>query len=70
MKAWTVRLIPLWLLLIPVGVVAQTQAPSGSRPFVSVLIAFAVSWLMVAAWVTRIGLKVNRLLARVESDDE
>ena len=33
---------------------------------ISVFIAFAVSWLMVAAWVARIGAKVDRLAERVQ----
>lgn len=70
MRIWTgVRTIPLWLLLLPTAVVAQAQASSGSRPYVSVLLAFAVSWIMVAAWVARIGSKVNRLLDRSEDRD-
>jgi hypothetical protein len=58
------------LLLLPAAAVAQAQASSSSRPFVSVLIAFAVSWLMVAAWVARIGSKVNRLLEKSERGDD
>jgi hypothetical protein len=72
MRIWTgVRAtLPLWLLLFPAAAVAQTPTTSSSRPIVSVLIAFAVSWLMVAAWVARIGSKVNRLLDGSEESDE
>lgn len=52
------------LLAHPASVAAQSASGSSLRSYVSVLVAFAISWIVVAAWVARIGSKVNRLLDR------
>ena len=31
-------------------------------PFISVVVAFSVAWLMLALWVMKIGKRVNHLL--------
>jgi len=56
------------ILASPVAVLAQSGSDTSFRPYISVLVAFAVSWLMLAMWVARLGSKVNRLLAERRSD--
>ncbi len=65
----SIPLIVLVALSVPGAVTAQVGAASGSfRPYWHVLLAFAVAWILIAAWAYRIGRKVNRLTAEVDSD--
>ncbi len=48
---------------------AQNPELVGSfRPYFFVLLAFAAGWLLVGAWVFRIGKKVNQLSRRIEEE--
>ncbi len=58
-------------LSVPGQVTAQFGVSSGSfRPYWHVLLAFAVAWILIAAWAYRIGRKVNRLTAEVHADSK
>jgi hypothetical protein len=48
---------------------AQTlEVDNSFRPYLFVLMAFAAGWIVVGAWVMRIGSKVNRLADRIDED--
>jgi CcmD family protein len=50
--------------------ILQNPALVGSfRPYLFVLLAFAAAWILIGAFVLRIGRKVNRLADRMEEDD-
>ena len=56
--------------LLPLSAGAQSEALVGSfRPYLHVLLAFAAAWLIIGAWVFRIGRKLDRLQRRMETDE-
>lgn len=55
--------LPLWL---PWATAVQNPALVGSfRPYLFVLLAFGAGWLLIGAWVFRIGRKVDDLARRM-----
>ena len=56
------------LLLSSTAVIAQGGPLSGPfRPYLHVFLAFAAAWLIIGAWVFRIGRKVSHLADQVEA---
>lgn len=60
---WRSSIGTLWLLLTP-AVVAAQAADGGRgalRPYVHVLLAYAVAWILILLWVWWIARKLARL---------
>ena len=65
MRAFTVAL--LVLLAAPGALAAQDSTfGGGSRAHLFVYLAYAAAWILIGAWVVRIGLKVRRLEASTQ----
>jgi CcmD family protein len=57
------------ILGIPARALGQNPALVDSfRPYFFVLLAFAAGWLLIGAWVLRIGKKMDRLSRRIEEN--
>ncbi len=56
---WTVLLMAT---ATPVALVAQAEAGRGAlRPYVHVLLAYGVAWILILVWVWRIARALKRL---------
>lgn len=55
------------LLALPAIGVSQNPELVGSfRPYLFVLLAYAAAWLLIGAWVYRIGRKLSSLMSEME----
>ena len=62
-------LIPfLFLLATPAGLLAQDAGRGALRPYVHVLLAYGVVWLLILVWVWMIARKLKRAGASVNAD--
>lgn len=56
-------------LLAPEPILAQASASDPFRPYLHVFIAYALGWLLVAAWILRIGQKLGALSREIEVEE-
>ncbi len=57
-------------LATPVGVLAQEAGRGALRPYVHVLLAYAVVWVLILVWVWMIAQKLKRLSGTAKADGE
>lgn len=53
--------VVLFLLAKPAGLLAQEAGRGALRPYVHVLLAYGVVWLLILVWVWMIAKKLQRL---------
>ena len=58
----------LLALATPAGLFAQEAGRGALRPYVHVLLAYGVVWLLILVWVWMIARKVKRAGASVNAD--
>lgn len=51
-----------------VAIAQGTEPPASFQSYLFVLMAFAAGWVVVGAWVFRIGSKVNELARRIDEE--
>ena len=57
-------------LATPAGLLAQEAGRGALRPYVHVLVAYGVVWLLILAWVWMIARKLNRAEASAKAEGE
>lgn len=57
------------VLLAPESLAAQASASDPFRPYLHVFIAYGIGWLLIAAWILRIGQKLGALSREIESEE-
>ena len=55
-------------LATPVGLLAQEAGRGALRPYVHVLLAYAVVWVLILVWVWMIAKQLKRLGGRANPD--
>jgi len=59
---------PLLLLSAPAALLAQETGRGALRPYVHVLLAYGVAWLLILVWVWMIARRLKRVEASAGAD--